>query len=214
MPLYFAFSGLRTDFGLIDSGEAVSCGLLGIDFIQQLDSTASVQVGISIFLIVAATLSKILGIWLPAYKLKLPTRISLMLGVLMSCKGLIALIVVNYGISYKIITPKLFAIIYSYLDGTCDHYADCPAHVAGRPTPHVPLSQRPNCVHGKMPCTRRPRPPRMPPRIVRPYLDLGPQLCAASTRLLGKESQTPLFRPRSRPMKVLRRLPTESTWGR
>ena len=23
MPLYFAFSGLRTDFGLIDSGEAV-----------------------------------------------------------------------------------------------------------------------------------------------------------------------------------------------
>jgi hypothetical protein len=70
-----------------------------------------VQVGVSVLLIVAATLSKMIGICLPAYKLKLPTRISLMLGVLMSCKGLIALIVVNYGMSYKIITPKLFAIL-------------------------------------------------------------------------------------------------------
>jgi Kef-type K+ transport system membrane component KefB len=35
----------------------------------------------------------------------------MVLGVLMSCKGLIALIVVNYGLEFNIITPKLFAIL-------------------------------------------------------------------------------------------------------
>jgi Kef-type K+ transport system membrane component KefB len=90
MPLYFAYSGLRTDFGYIDSAEAV---------------------GVSVALIIIATISKIIGIVIPARMLKIPWRLSMVLGVLMSCKGLIALIVVNYGLEFNIITPKLFAIL-------------------------------------------------------------------------------------------------------
>lgn len=90
MPLYFANSGLKTQFGLIDSGEAW---------------------GLTILFVVAATVTKVAGIFAPCWWMRVPARISLVLGVLMACKGLIALIVVNYGINLGLITPKLFAIL-------------------------------------------------------------------------------------------------------
>ena len=90
LPLYFANSGLRTQFGLIDSGTAV---------------------GLCILFIVVATVSKLVGIFAPCWWLGVPTRFSLVLGILMTCKGLIALIVVNYGIAYNLISSRLFAIL-------------------------------------------------------------------------------------------------------
>jgi Kef-type K+ transport system membrane component KefB len=65
VPLYFAYSGLRTNFGLIDSVEAA---------------------GVAVALIVIATLAKVIGILIPALWLKIPVRLSCVLGVLMSCK--------------------------------------------------------------------------------------------------------------------------------
>lgn len=90
MPLYFTNSGLRTQFGLINDG---------------------LSVGYCILVIFVATASKVVGIMGPCMYAGVPFRISGIIGILMSCKGLVALIVVNYGIDYQIITPKFFAIL-------------------------------------------------------------------------------------------------------
>jgi Kef-type K+ transport system membrane component KefB len=99
MPIFFVGSGLRTQFGLINDGTAV---------------------GMCILVIAVATLSKIVGImfpfwfmrlWNPLKLPQLPTRVTAIMGVLMSCKGLIALIVVNFGLTYEIITDRFFAIL-------------------------------------------------------------------------------------------------------
>jgi Kef-type K+ transport system membrane component KefB len=90
MPLYFCNSGLRTQFGLIDDG---------------------LSVGLAVLVIVVATVTKIIGISVPCVYLGIPKRISVVIGVLMSCKGLIALIVVNFGYDFGVVTPKFFAIL-------------------------------------------------------------------------------------------------------
>ena len=91
LPIYFCNSGLRTQFGLINDGEAV---------------------GVCILLIVIATVTKLVGVSLPLiYQYGFPKRISAVIGVLMACKGLIALIVVNFGLDHEIITERFFAIL-------------------------------------------------------------------------------------------------------
>ncbi len=90
MPLYFCNSGLKTQFGLINTWPIL---------------------GLSVLVIVVATVSKIIGITLPCMYMGMPARISTVLGVLMSCKGLIALIVVNFGHDYGVITDTFFAIL-------------------------------------------------------------------------------------------------------
>lgn len=90
MPLFFANSGLRTDFALLDSGDVW---------------------GLCIVLIVVATASKVVAVMVPARYFGLSWRHSLAFGILMSCKGLVALVVVNFGIDYDVITPKLFSIL-------------------------------------------------------------------------------------------------------
>ena len=61
--------------------------------------------------VLIATVSKMAGIFVPCVLLKIPTRISVMMSVLMSCKGLVCLIVLNYGLACDIISHKLFAIL-------------------------------------------------------------------------------------------------------
>jgi Kef-type K+ transport system membrane component KefB len=91
LPLYFCNSGLRTQFGLINDGEAV---------------------GVCILLIVIATVTKLIGVTLPLiFRYGFPARISSVIGILMACKGLIALIVVNFGLDHEIITERFFAIL-------------------------------------------------------------------------------------------------------
>ena len=90
MPLYFTNSGLKTQFGLLNTGEGV---------------------GYAILVIVVATVSKATGTFFPCLYLGIPPRMAGVVSALMSCKGLVALIVVNYGLDYGIITEKFFAIL-------------------------------------------------------------------------------------------------------
>ena len=94
MPLYFAYSGLRTDFGLIDSGEAV---------------------GLCALLIAVAAASKAGAVYLGCRYSAIPPVMSRIVSVVVTCKGLVALVTVNIGLSAKAITPKFFAILVLFV---------------------------------------------------------------------------------------------------
>ncbi|CAG8444746.1 3449_t:CDS:2 [Ambispora leptoticha] len=90
LPLYFALSGLNTSIDLLNDG------------------TAWGYVFLVIFL---AMLGKISGATLVARICKMTWRESLTVGVFMSCKGLVELIVLNIGLSAGVISPKIFVIL-------------------------------------------------------------------------------------------------------
>ncbi|PHH51718.1 K(+)/H(+) antiporter 1 [Ceratocystis fimbriata CBS 114723] len=89
LPLYFALSGLNTNLGLLNSGIAWAyvVGVLAVAFT-----------------------GKIVGGTLAARFFKLEWRESLTIGVLMSCKGLVELIVLNIGLQAKILNEQTFTI--------------------------------------------------------------------------------------------------------
>ncbi|RDL41777.1 uncharacterized protein BP5553_01756 [Venustampulla echinocandica] len=89
LPLYFALSGLSTNIGLLDAGKtwAYVFGVIAVAFT-----------------------GKIVGGTLAARACKLVWRESLTIGVLMSCKGLVELIVLNIGLQAKILSTRTFTI--------------------------------------------------------------------------------------------------------
>ncbi|KAH6647647.1 Sodium/hydrogen exchanger family-domain-containing protein [Truncatella angustata] len=89
LPLYFALSGLNTNLGLLNDG---------------------ITWGYVIAIIVIAFAGKIGGGTLAARSMKLVWRESLTIGVLMSCKGLVELIVLNIGLEAGILTQKTFTM--------------------------------------------------------------------------------------------------------
>ncbi|TWU76371.1 K(+)/H(+) antiporter [Metarhizium rileyi] len=89
LPLYFTLSGLNTNLGLLDSG------------------TAWGYVFATTF---AAFFSKIIGACLAARYSGLVWRESFTIGVLMSCKGLVELIVLNIGLQANILSTRTFTI--------------------------------------------------------------------------------------------------------
>lgn len=89
LPLYFASSGLKTNVGLLDDGTVW---------------------GYTIGIIVLATVSKIIGAMLAARLNGFFWRESLTVGTLMSCKGLVELIVLNVGLSAGILSQKVFTM--------------------------------------------------------------------------------------------------------
>jgi Kef-type K+ transport system membrane component KefB len=90
LPLFFVYSGLNTQIGLVNSPIlwAVALGIL----------TVSIA-GKGIACTLAARLSKV------------PLRESVALGSLMNARGLIELILLNIGLEAGIITPTLFSIL-------------------------------------------------------------------------------------------------------
>ncbi|CAG8523593.1 3234_t:CDS:2 [Acaulospora morrowiae] len=90
LPIYFTLSGLRTEIGLLN--DATSWGFV-------------------ILVIVIAMFGKITGCALAARLNKLEWRESLTIGIFMSCKGLVELIVLNIGYEAKILNPKVFVIM-------------------------------------------------------------------------------------------------------
>ncbi|CAG8612482.1 12179_t:CDS:2 [Funneliformis mosseae] len=90
LPIYFALSGLKTEIGLLNDGEAW---------------------GWVILVIIVAMFGKISGATLAARFNKLTWRESLTIGVFMSCKGLVELIVLNIGLDAKVINAKVFVIM-------------------------------------------------------------------------------------------------------
>jgi Kef-type K+ transport system membrane component KefB len=90
LPAFFAFTGLRTQIGLISGLEQwLICGLI----------------------ILAATAGKVGGTFFAARLTSLSWRESAGLAVLMNTRGLMELIVLNVGLDLKIISPTLFAMM-------------------------------------------------------------------------------------------------------
>ena len=90
LPLFFVYSGLNTEIGLVNTPAlwAVTVGLLVVAI-----------AGKGVACAVAARLSKV------------PGRESVALGALMNARGLIELILLNIGLEAGIITPTLFTIL-------------------------------------------------------------------------------------------------------
>lgn len=89
LPLYFALSGLRTNLGLLDSG-----------------LTWGYVVGVCAI----AFFGKVFGGTMAARLNGLVWRESLTIGCLMSCKGLVELIVLNIGLQAQILSTRTFTI--------------------------------------------------------------------------------------------------------
>jgi len=89
VPLFFALSGINTNLSLLDSG---------------------VVWGYVIAIIVAAFLSKMIGGSLGARLNGMVWRESFTIGALMSCKGLVEIIVLNIGLQAKILSTRTFTM--------------------------------------------------------------------------------------------------------
>ena len=90
LPAFFAFTGMRTEFGLLSSqADWVICG----------------------WIIVVASLGKFGGTLFAARVTGLRWHESAALGVLMNTRGLVELIVLNLGFDLGIISPQLFTML-------------------------------------------------------------------------------------------------------
>jgi Kef-type K+ transport system membrane component KefB len=90
LPIYFAYTGLRTQVGLLDSPDLWLFSLL---------------------IISVATLGKFGGSTIAALTTGLNWRESAALGVLMNTRGLMELIILNIGLDLGVISPVLFAMM-------------------------------------------------------------------------------------------------------
>jgi Kef-type K+ transport system membrane component KefB len=89
LPVFFAFTGLRTEVGLISGGDwLVFCLILGLAVVGKLGGAA-----------LAARISG--SAW----------RESFALGVLMNTRGLMELIVLNIGLDMGVLSPKVFTML-------------------------------------------------------------------------------------------------------
>src|SRR5947209_1105147 len=90
LPLFFAFTGLRTNIALFKCQEMwMYCGLI----------------------ILVATVGKFGGSMLAAWWTGMPTREAAGLGALMNTRGLMELVVLNIGLDIKVISPALFSMM-------------------------------------------------------------------------------------------------------
>lgn len=90
LPLFFVFTGLRTEIGLIN--EPYLWKITGL-------------------IILVATLGKLVGSALAARYVKQSWKDSLIIGTLMNTRGLMELVVLNIGYDLGILTPQLFAMM-------------------------------------------------------------------------------------------------------
>lgn len=90
LPAFFAFTGMRTHIGLLESSsDVLAC----------------------VGLILVATAGKFGGAYFAGRVSGLSKRDSAMIGVLMNTRGLVGLIVLNTGLDYGVLTPKLFTML-------------------------------------------------------------------------------------------------------
>jgi Kef-type K+ transport system membrane component KefB len=89
LPLFFAYSGLRTEIGLLSSGDWVACGLI----------------------IVTAVVGKFGAVFLAARLQGMTSSDSLALGALMNTRGLMELIVLNIGYDLGMLSPPLYTMM-------------------------------------------------------------------------------------------------------
>jgi Kef-type K+ transport system membrane component KefB len=90
LPLFFAFTGMRTQIGLVSGWEQwLICGLI----------------------VLIATLGKFGGTIVAARLTGLNWRMAAALGALMNTRGLVELIVLNIGLDLGLLSPTLFAML-------------------------------------------------------------------------------------------------------
>lgn len=90
LPCFFAFTGMRTEIGLVTNfNDLMMCGII----------------------IAVATIGKFGGSLLSAKFHGMGWRDSAALGILMNTRGLVELIVLNIGLDLGIISPRLFAML-------------------------------------------------------------------------------------------------------
>ncbi len=90
LPLFFAFTGLRTNIGLVKGPEMwMYCGLI----------------------ILVATAGKLGGSTLASWLSGMPLREAAGLGTLMNTRGLMELVILNIGLDIGVISPALFSMM-------------------------------------------------------------------------------------------------------
>jgi Kef-type K+ transport system membrane component KefB len=90
LPLFFAFTGLRTNIGLLKGpGMWMYCGLI----------------------ILVATVGKLGGSMLASWLAGMGLREAAGLGTLMNTRGLMELVILNIGLDVKVISPALFSMM-------------------------------------------------------------------------------------------------------
>ncbi len=90
LPLFFAFTGLRTNIGLVKGPEMwMYCGLI----------------------ILVATAGKLGGSTLASWWSGMPLREAAGLGTLMNTRGLMELVILNIGLDIGVISPALFSMM-------------------------------------------------------------------------------------------------------
>src|SRR5439155_4663585 len=90
LPAFFAYTGMRTEIGLVSGASAwLMCGLITL----------------------TATFGKMGGTWLAARLTGLDGHTATALGVLMNTRGLMELIVLSIGLDLGVISPTLFAMM-------------------------------------------------------------------------------------------------------
>lgn len=97
LPLFFAYSGLNTRLGLLDSAALWSMALL---------------------VLAAAIVGKGVACWGAARWSGLGNRDALGIGTLMNVRGLMELIIINIGLQRGLISPPLFAMLVIMAVGT------------------------------------------------------------------------------------------------
>ncbi|PVV03829.1 hypothetical protein BB560_001693 [Smittium megazygosporum] len=90
LPIYFALSGLKTDLGVLNTLKAWLLLILAV---------------------CVDMLGKIVGCGGAARYCKFTWRESITIGVLMSCKGLVELIVLNVGLETNVINQSVFSVL-------------------------------------------------------------------------------------------------------
>ena len=90
LPLFFAYSGLNTQIGLVNSWSLA---------------------GVAVLILVAACVGKAVPCWLAARLHGEPPDQALAIGVLMNARGLMELIILNIGYERGIISQTLFSIM-------------------------------------------------------------------------------------------------------
>ncbi|CAM9823232.1 unnamed protein product, partial [Phaeothamnion confervicola] len=90
LPLYFAISGLKTDFTALNSGQAW---------------------GFVVLVVSLSCFGKIVGCGTAAKLTGLPRREAMAVGVLMNTRGLVEIIILNIGLDAGVISQEVFAIM-------------------------------------------------------------------------------------------------------
>jgi Kef-type K+ transport system membrane component KefB len=120
LPAFFAFTGMRTQIGLLSGAlEWLLCGLI----------------------VVVATAGKLGGTLVSARLTGMGWRDAAALGVLMNTRGLMELIVLNIGLDLGVISPTLFAMMVLMALVTTMATAPVLHFLTGRPRP-APAAER------------------------------------------------------------------------